>query len=163
MTRTMCSCPVPPFTGVVRRESAEGRNQVAEQRQRTNSIKRQRTENTNQRDSNKNQGKTVSGTSISSLTGRKMKSPPADIFIWAVHKDTSKEDIMNDLAASNIKVEVKDIMKKSHEDAPLCSYKISVPAEDLEKALSLTPREPSAKQYFFWNPDARLCEKVKGS
>ena len=64
-----------------------------------------------------------------------MKSPPADIFVWGVHKETSKEDIKNDLAASDIKVEIKDIIKKSHDDAHVCSYKISVAAEDLEKAL----------------------------
>ena len=34
--------------------------------------------------------------------GRKMKSPPADIFIYGVHPETTVEDIVNDLEESDI-------------------------------------------------------------
>ena len=68
--------------------------------------------------------------------GRKMRAPPADIFVWGVHPDTTLEDIVNDLAASEIKIETKDIEKKSKEGSYLDSYKVSVPADDLTKALN---------------------------
>ena len=61
----------------------------------------------------RNVKKSVIGTSDSKLNGRKMKSPPADIFVWGVHPETTVEDIINDLAASDIKVDAKDIVKKS--------------------------------------------------
>ena len=79
--------------------------------------------------------KPVVGTSDSIKTGRKMRSPPADIFIWGVHPDTTIEDIVNDLASSDITIKESDVMKKSNKDAYLCSYKIGVPANDLQKAL----------------------------
>ena len=56
--------------------------------------------------------KSVTGTSNSLAAGRKMRSPPADIFVWGVHPDTTVEDIINDLGDSGIKVEQKDIVKK---------------------------------------------------
>ena len=77
--------------------------------------------------------KAVVGTS--DKAGRKMKSPPADIFVWGVHPDTSIDDIVNDLAESNIVIKATDVEKKSKEEAYLCSYRISVPAGDLQKAL----------------------------
>ena len=63
-----------------------------------------------------------------------MRAPPADIFVWGVHSETTKEDIINDLAASDIQIGVKDIERKSKPEAPLHSYRISVPALDLQKA-----------------------------
>ena len=39
---------------------------------------------------------------------RKMKSPPADIIIYGVHKDTTEADIMNDLRNSDMIIEEKD-------------------------------------------------------
>ena len=42
-----------------------------------------------------------------------MRSPPADIFIYGVHQDTTEEDIVNDLSENGIVIAVKDIMKKS--------------------------------------------------
>ena len=69
-----------------------------------------------------------------------MKSPPADIFIWGVHPSTTPEDIVEDLAYSDIKIQVSDIEKKTRQDGErpsgLDSYKISIKAEDLTKALS---------------------------
>ena len=88
---------------------------------------------------NKNVGKSkpkpIIGTSDSSANGRKMRTPPADIFVWGVHPSTSVEDIVNDLEASGISVSVSDIEKKSNPEAKLCSYRVSVPATLLEKAL----------------------------
>ena len=75
------------------------------------------------------------GTSSSITNKRIVCSPPADIFVWGVHKDTSVDDIVKDLADSEIKIEAKDVQQKSKEDANLKSFKISVPAADLEKAL----------------------------
>ena len=65
-----------------------------------------------------------------------MKSPPVDIFVWGVHPDTALEDIVNDLAASDILIDTKDIEKKSREGSYLLSYRISIPAKDLSKALN---------------------------
>ena len=96
--------------------------------------------------------KFVVGTASSSTSGRKMRSPPADIFIWGVHPDTTKEDIVNDLAESDIKIDVNDIVKKSKDDAPLNSYKISVPAADLSKALdaSVWPLRVKVREYIYY-------------
>ena len=44
----------------------------------------------------------VFGTGNSMVNGRKMKSPPVDIFVWGLPKDTVEEDIVLDLAASGI-------------------------------------------------------------
>ena len=71
----------------------------------------------------------------SAKAGRKMKSPPADIFIWGVHHETTAEDIVNDLAASGIKIETKDVQLKSKDEANFRSFKVSVPATCLEQAL----------------------------
>ena len=86
---------------------------------------------------NKGNGKPkpIVGTSDSSANGRKMRTPPADIFVWGVHPSTTKEDIVSDLEISGIKISACDIEKKSNAEAKLCSYRISVPAPLLEKAL----------------------------
>ena len=64
-----------------------------------------------------------------------MRSPPADIFVWGVHPETTIDDIVNDLAESDIRIQSTDIEKKSKDGTPLNSYRISVPAADLQKAL----------------------------
>ena len=53
----------------------------------------------------------------SNNAARKMRSPPADIFVYGVHPDTSLEDIVQDLACSDIIIQTKDINKKSKEEA----------------------------------------------
>ena len=99
-----------------------------------------------------NKPKYVVGTASSVNSGRKMRAPPADIFIWGVHPATTPEDIVNDLAESEIKIEVNDIVKKSKDDAPLNSYKISVPAQDLTKALdpSVWPLRVKVREYIYY-------------
>ena len=83
--------------------------------------------------------KCVVGSSNNAVqTGRKMRSPPADIFVWGVHPDTTVQDIIADLADSGVIVDEKDIEKKSKPEAFLCSYKISVKAEQLSIALDPT-------------------------
>ena len=57
--------------------------------------------------SHENRKNFIMGTANSATSGRKMKSPPVDIFIWGVHKDTTPEDIIADLAESGIAVEAK--------------------------------------------------------
>ena len=86
-----------------------------------------------------------------------MKSPPADIFIWGVHPSTTIEDIVNDLAASDITVESKDVLKKSKGESNLCSYKISVPAPDLVKALdpSIWPMRVKVREYVYYSNRSR--------
>ena len=49
---------------------------------------------------------------------------------------TTLEDIVNDLGASDIVIDTKDIEKKSREGSYLLSYRISIPAKDLAKALN---------------------------
>ena len=108
-------------------------------RSRSPSIKRRRNEDGSPSDTSvtaQSSRKAVVGTSNSIITGRKMRSPPADIFVWGVHPDTTLDDIVNDLAASGIKIATTDILKKSKDEAYLCSYKISIPADDLKKALN---------------------------
>ena len=80
--------------------------------------------------------KGVVGTSNPATSGRKMRSPPAAIFVWGVHPETTIDDIINDLAESDLKVEAKDIVKKSKDEAYLVSYKINIPGDDLAKALN---------------------------
>ena len=81
-----------------------------------------------------------------------MHAPPADIFVWGMHPDTTDEDIVNDLAASDIKIEVKDVEKKSKEEAPFNSYRIRVPAPDLQKALdpSIWPLRVKVREYIYY-------------
>ena len=95
--------------------------------------------------------RTVVGTSDSIASGRKMKSPPADIFVWGVHRETTPEDIVNDLATSGIIITANDIQKKSKNEATLCSYKISIPAADFQKALNpeIWPLRVKVREYFY--------------
>ena len=87
------------------------------------------------------------------IIGRKMRSPPADIFIYGVHPDTSEEDIVNDLAESNIMVEVKEVILKSKPEAFLKSFKISVKAEDLQKAFdpSIWPLRVKVREFIYYS------------
>ena len=81
-----------------------------------------------------------------------MKSPPGDIFIYGVHPDTTEKDIVNDLKESDIIIETKDVVKKSRPDSGLNSYKISVKAEDLQKALdpSIWPMRVKVREYIYY-------------
>jgi hypothetical protein len=42
--------------------------------------------------------------------GRKMRSPPADIFVWGLHPATTIEDIVADLAESEIIIKEEDVI-----------------------------------------------------
>ena len=59
---------------------------------------------------------------------------------------------MNDLAASDIHIEVKDIEKKSREEAFLVSYKINIPADKLEKALNpeIWPLRVKVREFIYY-------------
>ena len=98
------------------------------------------------------QKKGIVGTSNNSVTSRKMRSPPADIFIWGVHPDTTVQDIVADLSESGIFIEEKDIQKKSKPEANLVSYKISVKAEDLQRALdpSVWPLRVKVREFIHY-------------
>ena len=108
------------------------------------------------RPQNRSQSRTrkyVVGTlSTNQRQDRKMKSPPADVFIYGVHPDTT-EDIVNDLKESDIIIEAKDIIKKSKPEAALNSYKISVKAEDLQRALdpSIWPLRVKVREYIYYS------------
>ena len=86
-----------------------------------------------------------------------MRSPPADIFVWGVHPETTKEDIVNDLAESGIVISTNDILKKSKEGAALNSYKISVPAADLQRALApdIWPLRVKVREYVYYPRKAK--------
>ena len=62
------------------------------------------------------------GQMVVSGTGpdRKMKAAPADIFVWGVNPDITVDDIIEDLAASEINVNREDVEKKTRipEDSP---------------------------------------------
>ena len=101
--------------------------------------------------SNIRQKKFVVGTA--SQPGRKMRSPPADIFVYGVHPDTTIEDIVQDLAYSDIVISNSDIIQKSKEEAFLKSYKISVKAEDLQKALdpAIWPLRVKVREFIHYS------------
>ena len=99
-----------------------------------NASKRRRTDEDHRRD-NRRSNTPISGRANAGLPGRKMKVPPADIFVWGLLPETSKEDIVSDLGLQGIIVDENDIEKKSHEMAKRSSYRISVPTAFLDKAL----------------------------
>ena len=74
---------------------------------------------------------------------RKMRSAPADIFIYNVNPKCTVENIVDDLKASNICVAKSDVIRMS-KSAPadsrplLDSYRITLQAEDFQKALHAT-------------------------
>ena len=78
----------------------------------------------------------VVGTGVVGTATRKMKTAPADIFIYGVDKSTVVQDIIEDLAFSDIVVKAENVVKKTRENASVDSYKISIKAEDLQKALN---------------------------
>ena len=82
-----------------------------------------------------------------------MRSPPADIFVYGVHPDTTKEDIVQDLAINEIIINIQDITQKSKDEAFLKSYKISVKAEDLQKALdpSVWPLRVKVREFIYYS------------
>ena len=96
--------------------------------------------------------------------GRKMKSPPGDIFIYGVHPDTTEEDIVNDLKESDITIELKDIVKKSKPEAGLNSYKISVKSEDLQKALNpnIWPIRVKVREYIYYSKRPQHAQRQGG-
>ena len=97
--------------------------------------------------------KAISGTrSRANENAGKMKSTPADIFIYGVHKETMKSDIVDDLKDSGIVIREEDIEKKTREGQNVDSYRISVKAEDLEKALdpSLWPLRVRVREWIHY-------------
>ena len=131
-------------------------------RERSPSIKRLRdndglpidTSNNNRSNSKPPKRPCIVGTINNSVqTSRKMRSPPADIFVWGVHPDTTKEDIVADLADSSIIITENDIEKKSKNEAFLVSYKIRVKAEDLQKALNpaIWPLRVKVREYVYYS------------
>ena len=93
-----------------------------------------------------------------------MRSPPADIFIYGVHPDTTPDDIVQDLACSDIIIRVQDIQIKSREEAYLKSYKISVKAEDLQKALdpSVWPLRVKVREFIHYSRKPAANQRYDG-
>ena len=112
--------------------------------------------------SNNRQKKFVVGTA--SQPGRKMRSPPADIFVYGVHPDTTVEDIVQDLAYSDIVITNSDIIQKSKEEAFLKSYKISVKAEDLQKALdpAIWPLRVKVREFIHYSRRSAVQRNSSG-
>ena len=83
---------------------------------------------------------------------RKMRCPPADIFVYGLHKTTTKEEIVADLAEGDIHISVEDIELKSRDNTHVSSYRISVPAEDLSKAMdpTLWPLRVKVREYIYY-------------
>ena len=94
-----------------------------------------------------------------------MRSPPADIFVYGVHPDTSTEDIVLDLADSGIIIQEKDITNKSREDAHLQCYKISIKAEDLSKALdpAVWPMRVKVREFIHYSKKNARANANSGS
>ena len=88
------------------------------------------------RERSRSRFKAVSGNhSVDGAGVRKMKVAPVDIFIYGCHKDTSPEDIVEELKFSDIVVTKDDIEEKTREHSNVKSFKIAIKAEYLEKAL----------------------------
>ena len=83
---------------------------------------------------------------------RKMRSPPADIFVYGLNKSTTKEEIVADLAEGDILITVDDIELKSRDNTHVSSYRISVQAEDLKKAMdpTLWPLRVKVREYIYY-------------
>ena len=156
--------PTPTYQGgghCARGRANQGDDHI--NRSRSNSNKRRRMDegireesekvvkDRSQSQSTNKQKKFVVGTS--NQAGRKMRSPPADIFVYGVHPDTTPEDIVQDLAFSEIIIKTEDITVKSKEEAYLKSYKISVKAEDLQKALdpSVWPLRVKVREFIHYS------------
>ena len=88
----------------------------------------------------------------SSVKTRKMRSPPADIFVYGLNKSTTKEEIVADLAEGDILITVDDIELKSRDNTHVSSYRISVQAEDLKKAMdpTLWPLRVKVREYIYY-------------
>ena len=127
--------PLPRFQGQQQNSTQRG----TLFRERTASFKRPRPDNDVPIPSKrKNIEKKIVIGSRTQENSRKMKSPPVDIFVYGIPKDTIKEDIIADLADSDIQISESDIVLMSKGTPVVVSYKISVKAEDLEKALNPT-------------------------
>ena len=142
--------PVPGAPNLARFRDRVG---SANKRQRVDDTANHKQQNQSSRVPNDaNKAKVVVGTAASQDANRKMRVPPADIFVWGMHPDTTDEDIVNDLAACNILIEAKDIEKKSKDEAPRNSYRISVPAPDLQRALDpgIWPLRVKVREYIYY-------------
>ena len=121
------------------------------ERERSPSLKRPSSEEATQPSKRRNteKSKVVAGTRTNA---RKMKSPPADIFVYGVPRDTSKEDIMEDLLDSNIEISIDDIILMSKGNPAVVSYRISVKAEDLQSALdpSVWPLRVKVREFIHY-------------
>ena len=75
-----------------------------------------------------------------------------DIFVYGVPRITEKADIVADLADSDIKIEESDIILMSKNSPAVLSFKISVKAEDLEKALdpSVWPMRVKVREFIHY-------------
>ena len=147
-------------TGQVSQERGRGHPGVIQQnRSRSISNKRKRMdeggaeENSGRSDKSQNAGQKKYVVGTSNQTGRKMRSPPADIFVYGVHPDTTPEDIVQDLACNDIIINTTDIVLKSKDEAYLKSYKISVKAEDLSRALdpSVWPLRVKVREFIHYS------------
>ena len=55
-----------------------------------------------------------------------MKVAPVDIFVYGAHKDTTIDDIVEELKFSDILVNKENILEKTREGSNVKSFKISV-------------------------------------
>ena len=92
---------------------------------------------------------------------RKMKSPPVDIFVYGVPRNTTKEDIVEDLAESEIQTSLEDVILMSKGNPSVVSYRISVKAEDLSKALDPCVWPLRVKVSLFIIKSVHLCSKLR--
>ena len=153
-----------PRTNSKRRRTESGYVQDESNVEQPQMQKQQASQNQNKK-GGKPKPKPIIGTSDSTTNGRKMRTPPADIFVWGVHPSTSIDDIVNDLGTSGIQISASDIEKKSNPEAKLCSYRISVPATLLEKALepSIWPLRVKVREYIHYSNRARQSQNNEGS
>ena len=126
-------------------------------RDRSPSVKRGNSESNQPEKKRRTEKYIVTGTR--SNTSRKMKSPPADIFVYGVPRETTKEDIVEDLAESDIQITKDDILLMSKGNPSVMSYKISIKAEDLNKALDPTvwPMRVKVREFIYYRkkPDRK--------
>ena len=106
------------------------------------------------RDRSSSKLKAVSGTFSGSIErgARKMKVAPVDIFVYGVHKETTVEDIVEELEYSDIAIAKEDIEEKTREGSNVKSFKIAIKAEFLEKALKpeMWPLRAKVREWVYF-------------
>jgi len=98
-------------------------------------------------------------------TESKLRSLPADIFVYGLLKDTSNQELVEELSRNDIMVNSEDVAQMSKEEAHFKSFKVSMKADDLQKALDpkVWPTWVRVRQFFHKRSNFRNKNQESGS